>query len=322
MATYAGTAEQLLTTHEESQLRAIWRRFLRHKMAVLGLIIISTLIILSALAPVLTPYDRDEPTAAINQPPSREHLLGTDELGRDYFTRLVYAGRISLTVGFTVVLITTLVGVSIGAVSGYYGGWVDAIAMRVVDFVLTIPSLALLLVMSKILTSGGFFIEIPGPILSLFGVIMAVKDERAVQQAMYTIIILALLGWTTQARLIRGVILSERERTYTEASKALGVSNPMIILRHMIPNALAPIIVASTLAVGSIIVVESALSFLGFGIQPPIPTWGNMLTNAQNDMWLYPWKALYPGLFIFLTSLSFNFLGDGLRDALDPRLKM
>ncbi len=321
-STYLGRAEELLTTRQESQLGMVWRRFRRHKMAVLGLIIIVSLILLSALAPVLSSFDPYEPTADIDQPPSREHILGTDELGRDLLTRILYAGRISLTVGFTVTLMTTLVGMTVGAVSGYFGGWVDTLAMRLVDFIRTIPSLPLLLVMSKILSSGGFFLTIPLPILTFFGWIMQLKDPRAVQQAMFTIIILAVLGWTAEARLIRGVILSERERTYTEASRALGVSNFSIILRHMIPNSLAPLIVASTLSVGGVIITESALSFLGFGVQPPIPTWGNLLTNAQNDMWLYPWKALYPGLFIFLTSLSFNFLGDGLRDALDPRLKL
>ena len=322
MATYTGTVEELLTSKEESQIAVIWRRFRKHKMAVLGLIIILGLIILTAAAPYISPYDRDEPTADIDLAPSRAHILGTDELGRDLFTRVIYAGRISLTVGFTVTLLTTLLGVSIGAVSGYFGGWTDTISMRLVDFMLTIPSLPLLLVMSKILSTGGFFLTIPDPALRFFGWIMALKELRSVEQAMYTIIILALLGWTTQARLMRGVVLSLREQTFTEASRALGVSHWNIILRHMIPNALAPIIVASTLGVGNVIVVEAALSFLGFGVQPPIPTWGNLLTNAQNDLWLHPWKALYPGLFIFLTSLSFNFLGDGLRDALDPRLKI
>ena len=322
MATYSATAEELLTTKQESQLHVIWRRFRRHKMAVLGLVIILSLILMGAFSSYLTPYERDEPTADINLSPSGLHWLGTDELGRDMFTRIAFAARISLTVGFAVTFLTTLIGMTIGSVSGYFGGWVDNLAMRLVDFMLTIPSLPLLLVMSKILSSGGFIIQFPDSVLRFFGWIMAVSDTKSIQQVLYIILILALLGWTSEARLIRGVILSLREQTFTEASRALGVSHTRIITRHMIPNALAPLIVASTLNVGGVIVVEAALSFLGFGIQPPIPTWGNLLQNAQNDLWLYPWKALYPGLFIFLTSLSFNFLGDGLRDALDPRLKI
>ncbi len=322
MATYSPTAEELLTTKQESQLHVIWRRFLRHKMAVLGLFIVLGLLLMGAFSGYLTPYERDEPTADINLSPSGLHWLGTDELGRDMFTRIAFAARISLTVGFTVTFLTTLIGMTIGSVSGYFGGWVDNLAMRLVDFMLTIPSLPLLLVMSKILSSGGFIIQFPEPVLRFFGWVMAVSDVKSIQQVLYIILILALLGWTSEARLIRGVILSLREQTFTEASRALGVSHTRIITRHMIPNALAPLIVASTLSVGGVIVSEAALSFLGFGIQPPIPTWGNLLQNAQNDLWLYPWKALYPGLFIFLTSLSFNFLGDGLRDALDPRLKI
>jgi peptide/nickel transport system permease protein len=225
-------------------------------------------------------------------------------LGRDLLTRLAYAGRISLTVGFAVAFLETLIGTIIGAFSGYYGRWVDTIAMRLVDLILTLPALPLLLVLSTILRG----IYIPG-------------IPREWTSVVVIIVILSALGWTNAARLVRGTVLSLRAQEFTEASKALGVSDIVIVFRHMIPNALAPVIVAATLSVGTAIIVESALSFLGFGIQPPVPTWGNMLANARTDMFLNPGKALYPGILIFFSVLSFNFIGDGLRDALDPRLK-
>ncbi len=193
----------------------------------------------------------------------------------------------------------------LGALSGYYGGSFDAFVQRTTEFVIILPSLPLLLVLSSILREA----EIP-----------FLPPEWS--QAFVIIAILTLLSWTGACRLSRGMVLSLRNQEFTEASRALGMSDTGIVLRHMMPNALPPIIVNASLAIGTVIIVESALSFLGFGIQPPVATWGNMLQGVQRDMFTAPWKALYPGLLIFLTSLSFNFLGDGLRDALDPRLKL
>lgn len=306
MAVAEAVAESLLTAREESWLSLTWRRFRRHRLAVLSGIIILFFLAVALLAPVIAPYDPLAQDLKLkNAGPSREHLLGTDELGRDTLSRLMYAARISLFVAFTVVLISETIGVIIGAVSGFYGGWVDNLIQRFVEFMLSLPTLPLLLALSAIFRD----VDIPGL-------------SREWSSAVVIVVVLTSLSWITSSRLVRGMVLSLREQEFTQAARALGMSNMQIILRHMIPNALAPVIVSATLSLGGVIVVESALSFLGFGIQPPIPTWGNMLQNVQNDMWTQPAKAFYPGLCIFLASLSFNYIGDGLRDALDPRLKL
>ncbi len=287
--------QEFLDSQEETQLSMIWRRFRRHRLALIGMATIVTLVLVTVFAPWIAPYDPLEQDLAIrNQGPSVAHLMGTDELGRDVFSRILFAGRISLTIGFSVAIVAEFIGMMIGAIAGYFGGWVDSLLMRIVDLVITIPTLPILLILSK------FF---GGSILML-------------------IVIVASLSWTGAARIVRGVVLSLRNQEFTEAARALGISNAEIIARHMLPNAIAPIIVGVTLAVGGAIILESALSFLGFGVQLPTATWGNMLQNAQSDMFLAPWKAVLPGFFIFATSLSFNFMGDGLRDALDPRMKV
>lgn len=286
----------LEAVQEETQLTLIWRRFRRHKLALLGMMIIIVLVLMSAFADLLAPYDPLEQNLAIrNQGPSAAHWFGTDELGRDMFSRLLFAGQISLSIGFSVAIGATLIGMLIGAIAGYFGGWVDSVLMRVVDLIITLPTLPILLLLSSIFKGGGV------PML---------------------ILILMALSWTTSSRVVRGVVLSLRNQEFAEAARALGVSDAEIIARHMLPNSLAPIIVAMTLGVGTAIITESALSFLGFGVQLPTATWGNLLQNAQSDMFLAPWKAVLPGFFIFITSLSFNFMGDGLRDALDPRMKV
>ena len=288
--------EELLDTKEESQLSAVWRRFRRHKLAFFGMIIAILLVTTSALARIISPYDPLQQDLLVrNQGPTLAHVFGTDELGRDVLSRLLYAGQISLSIGFSVAIMAELLGTMIGAIGGYFGGWIDELLMRLVDLVLTLPTLPILLVLAAIFHDGGI------PML---------------------ITILVLLNWTRTARVVRGLVLALRNQEFSEAARALGVSDAEIIFRHMIPNAIAPVIVGMTLAVGSAIVLESSLSFLGFGVQLPTATWGNMLQNAQSDMFMAPWKAVLPGFFIFMTSLSFNFMGDGLRDALDPRMKV
>jgi peptide/nickel transport system permease protein len=230
--------------------------------------------------------------------------MGTDNVGRDVFTRLLYAGQISLTVAFIVTFFSTLIGVSVGAISGYYGGWVDEVIQRFVEFLITIPLLPLLLAFSALLRG----LEIS-----------SLPPEWS--SAVIITIILTVFGWMSASILIRGMVLSLRNQEFTEAAKALGMGSLGIITRHMIPNSLAPIIVSATLGLGFVIIIESALSFLGFGIQPPIPTWGNMLNEYQHEMWTQPAKVFYPGLVIFVCVLAFNYVGDGLRDAMDPRLK-
>ena len=287
---------ELIEAKEESQLSAVWRRFWRHRLALFGLVIILILLVTCALASVIAPYDPlQQELVNRNQGPTPAHILGTDELGRDVLSRLLFAGQISLSIGFSVAILSELFGTMIGAISGYFGGWLDNVLMRIVDLVLTLPTLPILLILSAFFGGGGV------PML---------------------ILILAALSWTRSSRVVRGTVLALRNQEFSEAARALGVSSPEIILRHMIPNAIAPIIVGMTLSVGATIITESTLSFLGFGVRLPTATWGNMLQNAQSDMFMAPWKAVLPGFFIFMTSLSFNFMGDGLRDALDPRMKV
>ncbi|GAB4495677.1 MAG: ABC transporter permease [Anaerolineales bacterium] len=303
--------ETLLTIEEESYWSIIWRRFYKHKLAVTSIVIILLIAVACFAAPIVAPYDpvsdlaKNEAGAILrNAPPSPDYLMGTDNIGRDVLTRLLYAGRISLTVSFIVVLIREIIGVLIGAISGYYGGWVDDVIQRTVEFLITLPTLPLLLAFSAMLRN----VTIPG-----------VPAEWS--SAIIISMILIAFGWMGSTRLVRAQVLSLRNQEFTEAAKALGLNDFGIIIRHMIPNAMAPIIVSATLGLGGVIITESALSFLGFGIQPPIPTWGNMLNEYQADMWTQPAKVFFPGLAIFLCSLAFNYIGDGLRDAMDPRLK-
>ena len=287
--------EQLLTTEEKGQLAVVWSRFRKHKLATASLFFIIFLVVIAILAPWIMPHPYDEidvPNAFA--PASAEHLLGTDQLGRDILSRLMWGTRISLYVGVAATLLSSVFGIIVGAVSGYYGGQTDTLLMRFTDFFLTLPSLPLLLVLSVIIGSS---VEV-------------------------VILILAALGWMGSARLVRGMVLSLREQEFVEACRAMGMSDTRIILRHLIPNSMAPIIVQITLGIGTLIIVEAALSFLGFGVRPPVPSWGNMLNRVQDYILINPLLAVYPGAAIFLTVLAFNFMGDGLRDALDPRLKM
>ncbi len=304
-------SETLSTVTEESPWKVIWKRFRKHKLAVGGMVTITLIALACFLAPWVAPYDpirdlaRDANGQILsNDPPSREHLMGTDSIGRDVFSRLLFAGRISLAVAFIVTIFATIIGVVIGAFSGYYGGTLDDVIQRFVEFLITIPLLPLLLAFSALLRG----LTIPG-----------LPPEWS--SAVIITVILILFGWMTASVLIRGMVLSLRKQEFTEAAKALGLGSLGIISRHMIPNSLAPIIVFATLNLGYVIIIESALSFLGFGIQPPVPTWGNMLNEYQNEMWTQPAKVFYPGLLIFICVLAFNYIGDGLRDAMDPRLK-
>jgi peptide/nickel transport system permease protein len=299
-------AETLLTEKPEGYFTIIWRRFRRHKLALAGVALIILFALAAVFAPLIAPYDPLKPDMSTrNATFSSEHLMGTDQIGRDVFSRLLYAGRISLTISFTVVIMIETSGALIGAVSGYYGGWVDTLIQRVTEFMLTLPVLPLLLVLSAILRG----VRIPW-----------LPAEWS--STVIVIIVLSVLGWMTPCRLVRAMVLSLREREFTEASRALGMSDLRIILRHMLPNALPPLIVDATLNLGGMIIYESALSFLGLGVQIPVATWGNMLNEYQQDMWTQPLKVFSPGVAIFLTTLSFNYVGDGLRDALDPRLKL
>ncbi len=304
-------SEALSSVVEESPWKVIWKRFRKHKLAVAGMIVITFISLACFLAPLYAPYHpvrdilRDENGMILrNDPPSRAHLMGTDNVGRDVFTRLLFAGQISLSVAFIVTFFVTIIGVLVGAFSGYYGGTLDDVIQRFVEFLITIPLLPLLLAFSAMLRG----VRVPGL-------------PREWSSAVIITIILILFGWMSASILIRGMVLTLRKQDFAEAARALGLGSLGIIGRHMIPNSLAPIIVFATLNLGYVIIIESALSFLGFGIQPPVPTWGNMLNEYQNEMWTQPAKVFYPGLVIFVCVLAFNYVGDGLRDAMDPRLK-
>lgn len=307
---------------DASQAAIVWRRFRSHRLALIGLAVLALLFAFSFAGPYFTSHGpEDQFLAAPMGSPSAAFPLGTDELGRDVLVRMMWAGRVSLTLAFSVVVVETLIGSLYGAIAGYAGGWLDAAAMRFVDFMLTLPTLPLLLILSAMNLRGGLPIPLPDALSGLFGAIWGMSAERA-QGILVLIFVLILFGWMNTARLVRGQVLALRDREFAEAARALGASSGRVILTHMLPNALAPIIVAATLDFGTIIITEAALSFLGFGVQPPSPSWGNMLNNLRDFMLLQPWRALVPGLAIFFASISFNFVGDALRDALDPRLKV
>ena len=287
----------------------IWRRFRRHKLAVGSALALVILAIAALLAPVFELGMGLDANAADLfkrlQGPSPTHPLGTDELGRDLFLRLLYGGRVSLLVGLVAAAFATVIGTAVGVMAGYFGGRTDAILMRVTDGVISLPLLPLLIVLAAI-------------DLSKLGLPEAITELESA--GLYRIIfIVSLAGWTTVARVVRASTLSIKQRVFVMAAVAQG-GDPLRIMRvHILPNLASPIIVATTLAVGNIILLESVLSFLGLGIQPPLPSWGNLLTNAQEVIWEAPFQAFYPGLLIFATVIAFNFLGDGLQNALDPR---
>lgn len=325
----AELSAEAITTKEETPLALVWRRFRKHKMAMISLGLIIIIFLISFFADQISPFAVDElkvgkyfaPWGAVDEETGRVHYMGTDNIGRDYFSRLVAAGRISLSVALFSVFISVSIGITVGAIAGYYGGITDTILMRFVELLLTIPDLPLLLILSSMLIQNQEAIPIPEPVLYVAGKIMLLSPFQA-RQAVLIILVLAGLGWLGVAQIMRGMILSLREQTFVEASRSLGASDMHIIFRHMVPNAMAPIIVSASLGMAGYVVAEAALSFLGFGIQDPIPTWGNMLSATQQFMLDKPWLPLVPGLPIFISALAFNYVGDGLRDALDPRLKM
>jgi peptide/nickel transport system permease protein len=281
----------------------------------------------SMLAPLVAPYPRDEislersyTTPMNTSAAGTFHLLGSDHIGRDFFTRLIYAARVSLTTALTVVTASTIIGVCIGTIAGYFGGAIDNSISRFIEFISTFPTFTLLLIAGSIVLQSEEAIPIPLVITNIFAFLMAINEREATQVVMIITIFIAF-GWTGVARFVRGMVLSIREQLYVESSLALGASHLHNMLVHVFPNALPPIIVSYTLGLSGTLVAESALSFLGFGIQDPTPSWGNMLAFANSYMFNYPWMPLVPALPILICSLSINYIGDGLRDALDPRVQ-
>ncbi|MDW7651114.1 MAG: ABC transporter permease [Bacillota bacterium] len=279
-------------------LYEFWRAFRKNKLAVTSSIILILIFLIAVMAPFLATHNPELISLsrdAIKQAPSADHLLGTDHLGRDIWSRMLFGARISLLVGFLTMAISVTFGSVYGAISGYYGGRLDTVMMRTVDILLSLPTLFLLIILAAFVKPN--FLGI--------------------------VVIIGLTSWMRVARLVRGQFLSLKEQEFVEASRALGYSNSRIIFVHILPNVTAPIIVNATLMVAYAILIESVLSFLGFGLQPPQFSWGSMLNAAQDIILLRdaPWTAFFPGLAIFITVLCFNFFGDGLRDALDPKLK-
>ena len=274
--------------------REFWPRFRRNRLALSGLILVLSLFLISLLAPWLAPYDPNFiDIKAILMPPSSLHPMGTDSLGRDVLSRIIYGSQISLKVGFVAVGLATIIGVLLGAVAGYYGGWVDNLLMRLVDLMLCFPTFFLILAVIAVL-------------------------EPSIWNIM---IIIGLTSWMGVARLVRAEFLTLREREFVQAARALGAKDGRIIFKHLLPNALAPVMVSATLGVAGAILTESALSFLGLGVQPPTPSWGNILTAGKDNIEIAWWLSVFPGLAILITVMGYNLLGEGIREAIDPRLK-
>jgi len=280
---------------ERSPITLFWQRFSRNRLAVAGMVMVLCLFIIALSANRISPYDPALiDVSQILHPPSSKHWLGTDQLGRDVLSRMVWGSRISLLVGFVAIGIATLIGTILGALAGYYGGWIDNIIMRFVDIMLCFPTFFLILAVIAIL-------------------------EPSIWNIM---IVIGVTGWMGVARLIRAEFLSLMDREFVLAARAEGAGDLRIIFRHVLPNALAPVLVAATLGVAAAILTESALSFLGIGVQPPTPSWGNMLTAGKDNIEIAWWLSVYPGLAILFTVLGYNLLGEGIRDAVDPRLKV
>lgn len=286
-----------------SPWKIAWKRLKRNKLAVVGMVILTIMVLAAIIGPLVSPYRMDDVKLTDSDlPPTWEHPLGTDNVGRDILTRLLYAGRISLTVGIVVVLIEIIIGSTLGAIAGYYGGFVDSFIMRLVDVLMCFPGLAILIVFSAIMSD----LKVP-PDYRIFIVMF----------------VIGMLGWTGLCRIVRGQIMSLREQEFMQAAEAMGLRDRRKMFRHLLPNTFASIIVSATLRIGGAILTESTLSFLGLGVTPPIPSWGQMIQVVQ-DMYILqyePWKWIPPGVCIFLTVMSINLFGDGLRDALDPKLK-
>jgi len=277
-----------------SSLRNVfWKRFKTNRLAVAGGIIVLALFFVAIFAPLVSPYNpNDIDRKHVLDPPGMKHPFGTDDLGRDILSRMIWGARISLSVGFVAVGIATIIGMIVGALSGYYGGWTDRIMMRFIDIMLTIPTFFLILAVIAFIGAGIWNI----------------------------MIVIGVTSWMGVARLVRAEFLSIRQREYVLAAKALGASDFRIIFRHIMINSMAPVLVSAVLGIAGAVLVESALSFLGIGIQPPTPSWGNILTLGKDNIEIAWWLSVFPGLAILITVLGYNLLGEGIRDSIDPRL--
>ena len=284
---------RIFKSSSDSWRKRVWRRFARHRVALASLILLIFITAAVVAAPLLTQHSPIKFVGATEAAPTWEHPLGTDRLGRDVWARLIYGGRVSISVGIVAVAISIAITIILGSISGYYGGWLDMLIMRFTDVIMVFPGLILIMVVVSMI----------GP--SIYNVM----------------VVIGILGWTGTTRLLRGQILSVREWDFVTAARCVGASNRQIMFRHILPNALAPLLVAATFGVAGAILTEAGLSYLGLGVLPPAPSWGSMLNGAQSIYILenFWWLWLPPGVAIFVTVLAINFMGDGLRDALDPR---
>jgi peptide/nickel transport system permease protein len=288
--------ERYFSQKVESVSRLVWKRFRRHRLAMFGAVVIAVVLIFIVFAPYIAPYPPEELHTEMVQngkpiPPSRQFIFGTDNLGRDYFTRCIYGGRTSLMVGFGGVLLSLLIGVPLGCIAGFYGGAADMLICRFIDMLNCIPTFFLLMIANALLKPGVFTVTV----------------------------ILGVFGWTGIARQLRAQFLSLREQEFVQAASALGLRDSGITFRHLLPNALMPVVVSATMGIAGNIMAESGLSYLGLGVQEPFASWGSMLRISQTYIRSASWMMIFPGILISLVALSLNFMGDGLRDALDPR---
>ncbi len=295
MAVATATKPQTLTEdlgRHRSEWRMAWRRFRANRLAVIGLAVIGLLVLMALFAPLLTAQDPNFQYQGMRGvAPSLEHPFGFDYNGRDLFARVIYGSRVALTVGLLATGIAVVIGIVVGALAGYFGGWVDTLLSRMVDTLMAFPILALLIVLSAVI----------GPSLWT------------------TVVVIGATGWARFARVVRADVMSLKQQDFVVAARAVGVRDWRIIWRHLLPNVLGPVIVLASLGIGGIIILEAALSFLGLGVPPPTPSWGRILSDGRPHLLRYPHIAFFPGLMIVITVLVFNFVGDGLRDALDPR---
>ena len=298
MAEQAAAAKKKQKTSDDySYVGMVFHRLTRHKLAMAGAVMLILMMLFVFVGPLVWRADPNEQIPGLEgmfNPPSSAHPLGTDDYGRDVLARMFFGGRISLFIGFSSAVSATLIGAFIGLLAGYYGGWADNLLMRFTDAMLSIPTFPLLIALASVMGKGMWQI----------------------------IMVIVVFGWMSDARLVRGLALSLKEQEYVEAARAIGANANRIMWRHLFPNTLAVLIVSTTIGIGSSIIYEASISFLGFGIQAPLASWGNMLQNAQQFIWNAPRLIVYPGLAIFITVLGFNFFGDGLRDAIDPKLKL
>lgn len=290
----SGMAATPGTIKKQNQFSVVLRRLSKNSSAMIGLVVVTILVLMAIFAPLIAPYPYDKQNLLnTRKPPSAEHIMGTDELGRDIFSRIVYGSRYSLSIGFLAVLFSNLIGMTLGALAGYFGGITDDIIMRLIDIIQSIPGILLAIAISVVLGPG--FIN--------------------------TLIALGFGAITMACRLMRASVLGIRHQEFLEAAVSNNASTFRIITRHVVPNSFAPVLVGATMSIGNVIMSAAMLSFIGLGIQPPTPEWGAMISGGRALIRSCPWMVTFPGIFIMLTVLAFNMLGDGLRDALDPKLK-